>query len=491
MVFVLRLLIIFCFLRENSERDQQCQQARHDQAVAQLQQTHLQALSSARQQADDALSQLRESKDAAVQKSSERIAELEKELSETHSAKKEAEYTVRKLKGEVEKSTAESEFYQTSHKDTAAMLRTRDQEVATLERDLAKVIAKKEALESQIVDKEEILQKASSLRDAAEQGRQNALEQVDLYKTGLASAQEKLQTAVGEIRRGNEAIQQLQNDVQACRSKLQSKNEVIRKQEALVQELRTRVAEISRKESKLRDDLALGVQKRELLERELKTAQASISEGAEIIQKNQEVISHLNEMINSLQLGGGAGAGMSSWASPVQPPRPEQQPPQHGHFSYQSSDQLASPVPDVDNQYSSPPQGSSKLTEELARSHQHNKYVNKVSPDSVADYGGHHQDDNSFNRSRHRSSTSYQTSQRFSLSPQHLQSNMDESSGGSHQKGYYDGVLDPRHLEPSAKSLQHKTHSPSTDYIAGITRSNRNKPAAYSWQLDDFGREGE
>lgn len=85
-----------------------------------------------------------------------RISELESDLAETSAGKREAEFSVRKLQGEVEKSLAESSFYQASHTDTAALLRTRDQELSGLERDLAKVIAKKEALECQILDKEEV-----------------------------------------------------------------------------------------------------------------------------------------------------------------------------------------------------------------------------------------------------------------------------------------------------------------------------------------------
>lgn len=155
-LFPIVVCLFHRFLRENTERDEQCQQARHEQALAQLQQTHLQALSDARQQADDILEELRNNKDLAAQKASERISELEKELAETHAGKKEAEFTVRKLQSEVEKCAAESAFYNASHTDSAAMLRTRDQELADVERALAKVTAKKEALEGQIVDKEEV-----------------------------------------------------------------------------------------------------------------------------------------------------------------------------------------------------------------------------------------------------------------------------------------------------------------------------------------------
>ena len=293
-----------------------------------------------------------------------------------------------------------------------------------------------------------------------------------MYKTGLASAQEKLQSAVSEIRRGNEAIQQLQNDVKTCRDKIQSKNEVIRKQEALIQELRSRLADSNREESKLKDEIALGTQKRELLERELNTAKANIAEGADIIQKNQEVITHLNEMINSLQLGGASG-GVNSWSTPVQQPKSYQEQKQPEHYTYQTSDR------DADKLFSSPQYSHA----EESGSFQHtNKLTNKVSPDSITYLKDDVYDRNYSHQSRLKVSTKH-----FSLSPQQLTSNFDVKEQS--QKGFYDGVLDPKYLVPSSE--QYKTHSPSTQYISGITRGNRKQPVAYSWQLDDFGREGE
>ena len=124
--------------------------------MAQQQQAHLETLTESRAHADTILHELRDSKDQDAKQFQQRITELEQELAQTTADKREAEFTVRKLQGELEQSGAESSFYQTSHTDTAALLRTRDQELSELERGLAKVTAKKEALECQILDKEEV-----------------------------------------------------------------------------------------------------------------------------------------------------------------------------------------------------------------------------------------------------------------------------------------------------------------------------------------------
>ena len=208
------------------------------------------------------------------------------------------------------------------------------------------------------------------------------------------------------------------------------------------------------------------------------------------------------------------GAGMSAWASRVRPSPSEQPGGQRDHFTYQTTPEqpMSSATHDIDRDrdrsrdldqlYSSPPM-SSQLQGGQAPSHslshqEHGAYVNKVSPDSVT--YNMREEDNYFSKTQHQHQHQHHhhkqklqqpAVERFSLSPQ--QQSTDHHSGAQQQKGFYDGVLDPRLLAPSTSpQSQLKTHSPSTQYIAGITRSDRQphtKPAAYSWQLEDFGRE--
>ena len=178
------------------------------------------------------------------------------------------------------------------------------------------------------------MQKASALRDAAERSRDEALRQLEVHQTGIEALQSKLQSAVDKIHKGNEVsragcqsasvvslcicvcvcvcvclcictgfvwvsfsplilcgqtIRQLQVEGAALKSKLQAKNEVIRKQETVVQEQRGRVADLSRQLASRDDALAVGSKQRDLLERELAEAKKSVAEGAELVQKNEEV----------------------------------------------------------------------------------------------------------------------------------------------------------------------------------------------------------
>lgn len=149
-----QLFLLLC--RENSARDQQYQDSRHDQALAQQQQAHMDALTVARSQADSALEALREAKEADARVFQQRASGLESELAEESAGRREAEFELRRVQGELDKASAEAEFHRAAHSETAALLRTRDQELAGIERDLARMTAKKEALEGQIVDKEEV-----------------------------------------------------------------------------------------------------------------------------------------------------------------------------------------------------------------------------------------------------------------------------------------------------------------------------------------------
>jgi hypothetical protein len=107
--------------------------------------------------------------------------------------RREAEASVRALQGEVEQSRTECVFYQTSHTDTAALLRARDQEVSALERDLAKAVAKREALEGQVVDKEEV-----SARDNITQ-HNTALHNTALHNTTQQGTSQHNTTQHGTI----------------------------------------------------------------------------------------------------------------------------------------------------------------------------------------------------------------------------------------------------------------------------------------------------
>ncbi len=70
--------------------------------------------------------------------------------------KREVEFTLRKIRGDLEKTESECNFYKSSQAETSALLRSKDVELAAAERELAKVLSKKEALEMQIMDKEEV-----------------------------------------------------------------------------------------------------------------------------------------------------------------------------------------------------------------------------------------------------------------------------------------------------------------------------------------------
>jgi hypothetical protein len=139
--------------------------------------------------------------------------------------KLELEYVLKQQNSELEKIRPESSFYKNSMSELQELLRVKDKERYQLEQDLARSTARREALELQISDKEEvelchsfplslphfllsvsvkIVQKSTSLRNASEQSRQDALKQVEVYSTALSALQEKFKAAVNEINKGNE-----------------------------------------------------------------------------------------------------------------------------------------------------------------------------------------------------------------------------------------------------------------------------------------------
>ena len=128
-----------------------------------------------------------------------------------------------------------------------------------------------------------------------------------LYRSSLEAVSEKLTTAVEEIKKGNMEISRLQNDSHQLKDRVSSKNEVIRKQEALVVELRSKLSEVERTSQNNQATAKDSKDEVISLKRELEKSKERLTESANIISTNTEVITWLNREISRYQLSGGIG----------------------------------------------------------------------------------------------------------------------------------------------------------------------------------------
>jgi hypothetical protein len=313
---------------------------------------------------------------------------------------------------------------------------------------------------------------------------------------------------------------------------VQSKNEVIRRQEDAVKDLRDRVADLTRQVNSRDDSLVLGERQRELLERELKEARKNVAEGAELVQRNEEVINHLNEMLNSFQLGGSGWTPSTPFASSKRPPAPAPSSAsgagtggggymgQGGHFVFEDSLVAeGSPVLPLSGKSGaggrgredSPHLNSSALTDREESPYQSSQRGERGGGGLKHKYAHL---DSSVDRSK-----SVVDGAGLNLGP------LAGQVGDRRQsKGYYDGLLDiPFSSTPTTKTRISERHSstsarhtrttatsvpaafdspvgrdssspfPSHNHTPGITQlaPRSGKKPIYSWQLDDFGRSDE
>lgn len=145
------------------------------------------------------------------------------------------------------------------------------------------------------------------MQQASESAKGSIGEQLAMYKNSLEVMQEKLVTAVTEIKKGNTTIARMQQENEGLKEKANTKSEVIRKQEALVQELKEKLGETERHMVSARESLSHSRAETALAVKELETHRERLAESAAIITSNQQVITWLNRELSRFQLTGPMG----------------------------------------------------------------------------------------------------------------------------------------------------------------------------------------
>lgn len=85
----------------------------------------------------------------------------------------------------------------------------------------------------QVADAKEMAEKSQALQAASGASVARLEETQEAYKSSVVALQERLESSVHEINRGNAIIQKLQGQYRALRSKAKLKSEVIKQQVTL------------------------------------------------------------------------------------------------------------------------------------------------------------------------------------------------------------------------------------------------------------------
>ena len=157
------------------------------------------------------------------------------------------------------------------------------------------------ALKQSLRDKEELNEKVGSLLDAANEAKQQQLENLGFVKEANEQLQAKLKAAGEEAVKGSELVNKLQAEAKALRAKLKQTSATLSQQEELAAQKQTEIEEAERTVSELRAQLAeeSGV-KEGAIESGAETKRQLV-EAQELIRSNQQIIQWLNKELNDSQ----------------------------------------------------------------------------------------------------------------------------------------------------------------------------------------------
>ncbi|CAK4716316.1 unnamed protein product [Aphanomyces euteiches] len=106
-----------------------------------------------------------------------------------------------------------------------------DQDVFAKDKLLAHNESRLAALQQQVLDKEEVIQKTSQLLQSATNHKLEIEETLKMYKANHNTMQQKLELSIAEINKGNQIIEHIQQENQAFKSKLKMKSKILKQQE--------------------------------------------------------------------------------------------------------------------------------------------------------------------------------------------------------------------------------------------------------------------
>eukprot|EP01038_Epipyxis_sp_PR26KG_P013519 gene13519-18137_t len=281
----------------------QSMRSQHSQEMSQLQMQSMENLEQTRYKYDSQLETIRNELENIQKDFKGKSQSYEQQISDLQIENNQFEFKIRDLTRLLQISDGDRDRLLKECEQVSTLKRNLEEEKSSLQRDFVRIESKTEALQQQLLDREESMSKTIALYKASESAHASTEERLRLYISNVESLQEQLKSTANEINRGNDVIEKLQSDVKLCKDKIKLKSEVIRKQEALINELRMKLNENDNQIVVLKESNNTNEIHTLSLKKQLEEAQERIQESNKIIASNQDVISFLNEEINKWQLG--------------------------------------------------------------------------------------------------------------------------------------------------------------------------------------------
>lgn len=292
--------------------DTQTMQSNHIQEISQLQVQHIELLENSRAKHEIQIDLLRTTLETLKKESNAKIASLDDAVSVLLTEKQALEYTKRDLTRQVSSLELENNKLTKNYDEVSKRRSEVEAARGELEKIVARSGAKIEAMNQQLLDKDEIIGKTVELQKSSDNSRLGVEARLAMYVTSNDELKNGLKSALDEIEKIKTSSLKNEDEIIQLREKVKLKSDVIRRMEALVIELREQIGNADNENNIATDEIASLKKQINHLNKELVEANNNINEGAKLISSNQEVITYLNEEINKWQLGLRANANYDS-----------------------------------------------------------------------------------------------------------------------------------------------------------------------------------
>ncbi|ETV99829.1 hypothetical protein H310_07871 [Aphanomyces invadans] len=177
-----------------------------------------------------------------------------------------------------------------------------DHDVFTKEKLLNQSDLRIAALQQQVADKEDVIQKSTELLQASSNHKLEIEETLTMYKANNSTMQQKLELSISEINKGNQIIEQMHSENQAMKAKLRMKSKILKQQDLIVQEKEHQRDQLMHQLKALKNELLLRDDQIALVQSKNDDLAQKLDESNKLLASNQQVITWLNKEINEAQL---------------------------------------------------------------------------------------------------------------------------------------------------------------------------------------------
>lgn len=251
------------------------------------------------------MNKLEKDKNTEITELNKKYAELQKQYEKSNNKLKELEeyklkleMTHKDLEGKHAISNTELNVYKEDISNLRQDNSSLNQKCFKQEKDITELQCKNESLTKQLEEKNKNIENLQQLVDTLGKQRESGDDTLKSLKATNAKLEDKLQTSINEINKGNEIIKKLQNEIKAQKSKLKANKQTLNSQEQLVNQKQLIIDENIRNINDLKRDIDNKEREITNLKNQIQNYALKLTENEKLLEDNKNMITYLNKNLN-------------------------------------------------------------------------------------------------------------------------------------------------------------------------------------------------